>query len=587
MIRCSLDGRLRSPAGSRLLDEGVQTCRQQSLKVKVGTRKVDKSAASASADMATDVGMARDPAQDLTLQCEGQRLLKDVCIDPALHAVRQHSESSARFLRVLVQLARLKLEVASQDGSAGRDHEVFAAIEKRQATLSVGFRALNLEAISGLLKRAPGGEADSEKLLADLAREGEAARARAEAAESAMLSLGDITKLHEDAWRDSALERDQARQDQVTACELRLEGLRAKQRCLERSLQMSNVAIELPEVPTSGAIATQSDASAARTPVLNTSPLQEACACSTELIQSVRDMHDTCSDEVRTEILAIAARIAQEHSGRKDRLQLALGAVADEIRATRLALQAPATLHKRRCQAEALLDTLETLQAQVLAARREEREARNRAEDLLDSAPPGDPEVERAQNKLERVKAHGAALRLRRDGLMLEISALSAAPATVHGQVMGGSSHEESDETVKLDLPELPLRAQRLVQPFRAYEALKPADRARFDVEVLLRRAGLLTCERSYASYADLQVVVANKTNVKRATLLGAAPDAALKLLKEYGVSEFKRVKRAVAVASRLRHPGIVTVECASCLEMRVAHKRAHTHTHTHTHHAG
>ena len=64
--------------------------------------------------------------------------------------------------------------------------------------------------MSGPLKRAPGGEADSEKLLADLAREGEAARARAEAAESAMLSLGDITKLHEDAWRDSALERDQA-----------------------------------------------------------------------------------------------------------------------------------------------------------------------------------------------------------------------------------------------------------------------------------------------------------------------------------------------------------------------------------------
>ena len=113
--------------------------------------------------MATDVGMARDPAQDLTLQCEGQRLLKDECIDPALHAVRQHSESSAGFLRVLVQLARLKLEAASQDGSAGRDQEVIAAVEARHAALGVGIRALNLEAISGLLKRAPGGEADSEK----------------------------------------------------------------------------------------------------------------------------------------------------------------------------------------------------------------------------------------------------------------------------------------------------------------------------------------------------------------------------------------------------------------------------------------
>ena len=40
--------------------------------------------------------------------------------------------------------------------------------------------------------------------------------------------------------------------------------------------------------------------------------------------------------------------------------------------------------------------------------------------------------------------------------------------------------------------------------------------------------------------------------------LLGSARGAAPKLLKEYGVSEFKRVKRAVAVGSRLRHPGVV-----------------------------
>jgi hypothetical protein len=39
------------------------------------------------------------------------------------------------------------------------------------------------------------------------------------------------------------------------------------------------------------------------------------------------------------------------------------------------------------------------------------------------------------------------------------------------------------------------------------------------DVEVLLRRAGLLACERSYASYTALAVIGANKANVKRATL--------------------------------------------------------------------
>jgi serine/threonine protein kinase len=56
---------------------------------------------------------------------------------------------------------------------------------------------------------------------------------------------------------------------------------------------------------------------------------------------------------------------------------------------------------------------------------------------------------------------------------------------------------------------------------------------------------------------------VSGKPNVKRATLRGAARGAARKILKEYGVSEFKRVKRAVAAAGRLRHPGIVPVECA------------------------
>ena len=34
-------------------------------------------------------------------------------------------------------------------------------------------------------------------------------------------------------------------------------------------------------------------------------------------------------------------------------------------------------------------------------------------------------------------------------------------------------------------------------------------------------------------------------------------------MLKEYSVSELVRIRRAVAAASRLRHPGVVPVECA------------------------
>jgi hypothetical protein len=92
------------------------------------------------------------------------------------------------------------------------------------------------------------------------------------------------------------------------------------------------------------------------------------------------------------------------------------------------------------------------------------------------------------------------------------------------------------------------------VKPYReVYERLNEAARMRFDMEVLLRRAGLLACERSYASYTALAVIGANKANVKRASLRAAAPAAEAKILKEYGVEEFKRVKRAVQTASRLR----------------------------------
>ena len=77
---------------------------------------------------------------------------------------------------------------------------------------------------------------------------------------------------------------------------------------------------------------------------------------------------------------------------------------------------------------------------------------------------------------------------------------------------------------------------------------LDAAGRARFDVEVLLRRAGLLVCDRSYASYSGLTVIVDSKPNVNRAQLCGAAHGAPLKILKEYSVGEFKRIKRAVAM---------------------------------------
>lgn len=91
---------------------------------------------------------------------------------------------------------------------------------------------------------------------------------------------------------------------------------------------------------------------------------------------------------------------------------------------------------------------------------------------------------------------------------------------------------------------------------------LSPAAKKRCDVETLLSRAGLLVHGRRYGeSYSEIEPI---KPSVKRARLCGVVrDDAALKILKEYALTEFTRVKRAVTAAKRLRHPGVVPVECA------------------------
>ena len=261
---------------------------------------------------------------------------------------------------------------------------------------------------------------------------------------------------------------------------------------------------------------------------------------------------EICNEQVRFEIMAIAARTAAERQGRAQTLQPAIVAASAELRAALHALQAPASLHARRSKTEGLLGTLQTLQQAIRAANAERRAAQNLVGDLEDQTAPGDPELQRAQARLERLTDQAAALGLRRDGVVAEVDALSATPG--RDGVHALDSLVGNDHHLALDFPEVPLRAYRIVKPYReVYERLNAAARMRFDMEVMLRRAGLLACERSYASYTALAVIGANKANVKRASLCAAAPAAEVKILKEYGVEEFKRVKRAVQTASCLR----------------------------------
>eukprot|EP00310_Coccolithus_braarudii_P014116 CAMPEP_0183349806 /NCGR_PEP_ID=MMETSP0164_2-20130417/13877_1 /TAXON_ID=221442 /ORGANISM="Coccolithus pelagicus ssp braarudi, Strain PLY182g" /LENGTH=249 /DNA_ID=CAMNT_0025521595 /DNA_START=48 /DNA_END=793 /DNA_ORIENTATION=- len=241
-----------------------------------------------------------DPAQQLIAWCEHHRHLKDSGVDPALRVIHQHSATSARFIQALAQLARYKMNVAGADEEMGR--AICAAVETRRATLDAGYAALELR--HPLLTQAEDGEADSEGLLRRLADEEQAALARVATAEGAM------PRLHEDAWREHALARDQARQEQVHFAELRLEGLRARQRCLERALSgVREGAIELPELPTGGRIQSSlvSNADDDRA-----SPLLAACA---DLATCVHELGQACGGEARVQAAAIAARIAEEHRG--------------------------------------------------------------------------------------------------------------------------------------------------------------------------------------------------------------------------------------------------------------------------------
>ena len=489
-----------------------------------------------------------DPAQQLMARCEQQRHVKDSGVDSALDAIHQHSATSARFVQLLARLARYKMDVAGADETRGR--AICAAVEARRATLEVGFAALELR--QPLLTRVVGYDSDSEGLLGRLADEARAALTRLEAAEGAMKTPDELPRLHEDAWRGHALARDQARQELVHFAALHLEGLRAKQRCLERALSdVSEGDVALPELPSVGnAQSSQAlDADGERA-----SPLLAACA---DVVKCVHELGQVCGGEARAQAIAIAGRIAEEHRGRRRMLHAAVQAGAAELRAARQAYEAPAALHGRRVRAESLLATLEELQAEFRAVLLEERQAKRALEDLEFNAAPGDSAVERSRAKHEEISIRFAALSRRRDGVVAEVAALSAVPVQTRGGILG------DDVAVPLDFAELPVRAQRIVQPFQAYEVLDTAGRARFDVELLLRRADLLAFDRCYASYSELMVVTSSKPNVKRATLRGLAQGTAPKILKEYGVNEFRRIKRSVATASRLHHPGIVPVECA------------------------
>ena len=301
---------------------------------------------------------------ELEALCKGQQHLKDAGIDPALRTAEQHSATSARFVQAVTRLLRYKMDVAGADEQMGR--AVCAAIETRRAALTVGYGAL-LSSEHPLLDHAVGDDTDSEGLIRGLAGGADAALARAEGAKDAMPTHDALLTLHEDAWREHALARDQARQEQVNLAQLHLEGLRAKQRCLERALSgMHEVTIELPEPEGDIAQSNVADAidEAARSLLtdspLISPPLLTACANLAKCVE----LGQAGDGEGRAQVAAIAARVAEEHRNRRPKLQAALHVGAVELRAMRSRLQKRCTVaacaprhcssRSRRCRPRSL-----------------------------------------------------------------------------------------------------------------------------------------------------------------------------------------------------------------------------------------
>ncbi|KAL3907810.1 MAG: hypothetical protein SGPRY_010041 [Prymnesium sp.] len=536
-----------------------------------------------------------DPADQIASLCAQRSELAQSTIEQA-RSLLASSRLTTTFLRHLASLASYKIATArraEQTASA-----VLTAMESRRQALEEGCASLGDHP---LLSQPLGGWSDPHALLRAL-EEGEGeARSRLRAAERAMPCGRKLLELRE--W-EQARARDQARSDLINLADLRLEGMRAMQRCLERSLcALPTEAAPPPALPEDAPplppLAPPHPSSPG--PEKTSSPLPFAGAGeagSASLPSPLLDLKErlasVCGDEAKAQAATIATRIHSEQQEARILMEGELDALSSQLKTCHASLESEKETHSRRSRGEALLLALESLQGQVVGVRKMGRRARLKLDDLQDEGAPGDPEVERARAALSGLQEQEAALSLRRDGVAAEISAIcvrkgaakgregegragegdetakvgaegagsrdgaEGAEGVEWGEGAEGSEGGEDDSALPLDFPELPVRAWRIVQPFRAYDALDETSQRRFDVELLLR--GLLVCERNYSSFSHLRVI---KPNVKQARLRGVARGSNTKILKEYALSEFGRVKRAVATASRLRHPGIVPVECA------------------------
>ena len=447
-------------------------------------------------------------------------------------SAREQYEPSRAYIAIVRILAELKQKrLAAESGASSI---VITAIAREAASLG----------------RAPPTSSDVytallATLLADSITESTAALAAIER----VRALGDLFSVSNEVWADGVRQRDAALERSSDFARMHAAGLQERLRWLNEELagcdQTAALGLDLPrERELSGHAATRAEGAAAT------------------FVQGVTEMSTYCTS-VRSQIERMILDAQGALAARRPALEAERGEVVAALSACREATSSTVALHQRRVTAAGLLADLEecaaAVQEQELAEMKLQQKLDLSSFERIDS---DGKSVAKLRKKILELRSQLNPLRRRRDGLMREIHFLcEAAPAP-------------SDEEIKYNFPELVVLAERSTRTQRARDAIQgTAVAKRLDVETLLRGAGLLmqrSLKRDYSAEDLPPVIIAatlDKPNVQGRRLRGveaaADEDFDLKILKCFGVADFKKIKREVLTAKRIAHAGIVPAELA------------------------
>mmetsp|Transcript_3006 Transcript_3006/g.8683 ORF Transcript_3006/g.8683 Transcript_3006/m.8683 type:complete len:652 (-) Transcript_3006:489-2444(-) len=394
------------------------------------------------------------------------------------------------FLSIRTRLDSFRQELRSK---------ICAALNMGQSAKDAGKACLSLTSVVRLL-----GSLSNETLLIQIGEDMSCAPildeireaidkevGRASASTAELLKLDLYQKL-EDDWAGHARERDKARRARLELLEFQLAVLLAKEGSLEQALRSLTGASFVPE----GGTVDTCDPNHTAAAIRQSSYGMRVKAAADLMVATLHEATGRFDESLRKRIVHMLVTTRRGISRTRSILFTALDLV------------------QRRNKAEILLIHLRLLQAEIDEARRCERTALRRVEDTTEESSQSDPRLPRLNKSYKDSREERERLSHRRDEIFQQ-----RLPRVLRAKDFGApSNHAERFAfcSPTSPFPELLIRAQRIVNPMEAREVLEPAARVRFDIEILLRRAGL-SCERdkSYeTSFDDVRPMMSGKPMV-------------------------------------------------------------------------